>query len=54
VLAVQPRRRRQRDEELAAVGVGAAVGHAQDAGACVCTSRIHRQSRQWGVFTILG
>lgn len=35
VLAVEPRRRRQRDEELAAVRVGAGVGHAEDAGAVV-------------------
>lgn len=30
VLAVQPRRGRQRDEELTAVGVGPGVGHGQD------------------------
>src|SRR4030095_10897378 len=32
---VKMRRRRQRDEELAAVGVRAAVGHRQDAGLVV-------------------
>ena len=35
VLPIQPRRGRQRDEELAAVGVLSRVGHAQDAGARV-------------------
>src|SRR5204862_5048707 len=32
VLAVEPRRRGQRDEELSAVGVRAAVRHREDAG----------------------
>lgn len=39
VLAVQPRRGGQSDEELTAVGVGACVGHAEDACARVCVSR---------------
>ncbi|KAL2262428.1 hypothetical protein VTK26DRAFT_1331 [Humicola hyalothermophila] len=36
VLAVQPGRRRQRDEELAPVGVGPRVGHAEHPRARVC------------------
>ena len=35
MLAVQPRRRCQRDEELAAVGVRPGIGHRQDARARV-------------------
>jgi hypothetical protein len=35
VLAIQPRRLLGADEELAAVGVGAGVGHGQDPGASV-------------------
>ena len=35
VLVVEPRRRHQRDEKLAAVGIRPAVGHRQDAGLAV-------------------
>ena len=35
MLAVQPLRGRQRDEELRPVGVGPRVGHGEDAGARV-------------------
>src|SRR5947207_1167314 len=40
VMVVEVRRRPERDEELAAVGVGTGVRHREDAGLCVAQARI--------------